>query len=86
MALSETELALMDALKAIADVVIAANEGAAKALAISFEHQRDGKIQVGQPDAAALFELLRLFVADPERKAYREQVRRLLAERPQGRA
>jgi hypothetical protein len=80
------EIALMDAIKSVADVVMAMNPGASKALAGAFEHQRDGKIQTKLPDAAALFELLRLFVADPERQAYREQVRQLLSAPPQGRA
>jgi hypothetical protein len=86
MPLSENEIALVDAIKAVADVVMAMNPGAAKALATSFESQRDGKIQTEQPDAAALFELLRRFVADPERQAYREQVRQLLSAPTQGRA
>ncbi len=84
--LSEIELALIDAFKSLADVLMAMNPNAVKALTTSFEHQRNGKLQTGQPNAAAVFELLRLFVADPKRQAYRERIRLLLAAPPQGRA
>ncbi len=86
MSLSENEIALMDAVKAVADVLIAMNEKTASALEMAFAHQRDGKIATKQPDAAALFELLRRFAADPERAAFRKQVRELLSATPQGRA
>lgn len=84
--LSEVEFALIDAYKSLADVLMAMNPNAAKALTTSYEHQRNGKIATKQPYAAALFELLRKFVADPERQAYRLQLRRLLSEPPQGSA
>lgn len=82
--LSEVEIALMDAFKALADVIMAMNPNAARALTTSFEHQRDGKLKTGQAAAVAVFELLRRFVVDPERQAAREQIRRLLAMPPQG--
>ena len=84
--LSEVEFALVDAYKSLADVLMAMNPNAATALTTSYEHQRNGNIQKDQPHAAALFELLRRFVADPERQAYRLQLRKLLSEPSQGSA
>jgi hypothetical protein len=76
-ALTEVEIALLDAIKSIADVAMAMNPNVSRALAKSFTHQRDGKLKAGQPNAAAVFEHLREFVADPAREADREQKRRL---------
>jgi hypothetical protein len=84
--LSEIEIAIVDAFKSLADVLMAMNPNAAKALTNSFEHQRNGKIRTGQPNAALVFEMLRAFVADPERQAIRERIRQLLSAPPQGRA
>ena len=42
--LSEIEIAIVDAFKSLADVLMAMNPNAAKALTNSFEHQRNGKI------------------------------------------
>lgn len=84
--LSEVELALVDANKAVLDVVMQAIPNSEKYLARSFAHQRDGKIQLAQPTAAAVFEMLRLFVVDPARQANREGVRKILEEEPKGRA
>ena len=84
--LSEVEIALTDAIKTVLEFVIHAHPGAEKYLSHAFEHQRDRQLQTKQPDAAALSEILRRFVVDPVRQTNREEVRRLLAEPPQGRA
>lgn len=86
MPMSDTEIALLDAIKSVADVLISMNEGAATALETSFAHQRDEKLRLRQPEAYAVFELLRAFVADPERKRRRAEVRRILSEEPKGQA
>ena len=84
--LSEIELALTDALKTILEVITQGLPGSEKYLARSFADQRDGKLLKELPNAAALFEMLRRFVADPNRQANREEIRKLLEEPPEGRA
>ena len=83
--LSDTEIAIIDAFKTLADQLMAINPNAVSALATSFEHQRNAKLQAGQPGAAVVFGLLHRFVADPERQLYREQIRQLLTVPPRGR-
>ncbi len=65
--LSEIEIALLDALKTTLEMIIHVAPGSERYLARAFAHQRDAKLQTAQPDAAAVFELLQRFVADPER-------------------
>lgn len=86
MALSDTELALVDAIKSIAEVLMAMHPRAAAALAASFRHQENLLIQAGRQDAALVLGLLQRFAADPARQAEREQVRRVISEPPQGQA
>jgi hypothetical protein len=85
-ALSDVEIALIDAIKSVSDVVMAMDPHAAGVLATNFAHQRDGKLAKDQPEAAAVFEILRLFVDDPDRKEYRNLVRKAMSERSKGSA
>lgn len=82
----DTEIALLDAIKTLAEVVMFAHPGSEKYLTRAFEYQARAKLQSGQPEAAALFELLRQFVAAADRQSNREAVRKFLEEPPQGRA
>ena len=84
--LSEVEVALIDALQTILEVIAHGLPGSEKYLVRSFEHQRNVKMLKKQPNAAALFELLRRFVVDPKRQANREEIRRILQEPPKGQA
>lgn len=84
--LSEIEIALIDVVKAVLLVLIATHPGAQQPLLTSFAHQRDDKLRLAQPDAAAVFELLRAFAAHPALQAEIAQVRALMAAPPQGRA
>lgn len=84
--LSEVEVALIDALKTILEIMMQGLQGSEKYLGQAFAHQRDAKIQTKQPTAAAVFEMLRQFVADPTRQANREEIRKLLQEQPKGQA
>jgi hypothetical protein len=84
--MSETEIALMDAIKTLAEIFMYAHPGAEKYLTRAFEHQAQAKIQLGQPDAAAMFALLHEFVASPERGSNRAAIRKFLEEPPQGQA
>lgn len=84
--ISEIEVAIVDALKTILEVIVHAHPGAEKYLIRAFAHQRAAKLQTKQPHAAAVFELLRQFVADPTRQTNRAEIRKLLQEPPKGRA
>jgi len=84
-ALSETEQALVDALKTDIEATCALNSTARAAFAESFRQQRDGNIAKKQPKAAAVFEMLRVYCADA-RPNERERAQQLLQERPKGRA
>ena len=84
--LSEVDIAIIDAFKTFLEVTLSLYPQSLKYLARSFAHQRDGKIATKQPDAAAVFEILRQFVAGPKREANREEIRKLLQEPPKGQA
>jgi len=84
--LSDVEIALVDALKTILEITMHTHPGAEKYFARAFAHQRDGKLETSQPDAAAVFGLLLQFVVDPTRQAAREQLATFLSEEPKGQA
>ena len=84
--LTGTELALLDAIKTLSGALITLDPRMAEILPESFAHQRDGNLQGGQLQAAAVFSLLHDFVADPERQKAREEARLLLKEEPKGTA
>lgn len=84
--LSEIEVALISAHKAIIDVLLNAGIVSAKVLEEIFAEQRNAAVQKGMPVAAGVMEILRLFASDPEREAFRQQLRRAAKEPPQGSA
>ncbi len=84
--LSDVEIALIDALKTVMEIIMHAHPGAEKYLGRAFASQRDKKLQTAQPDAAAVLELLQQFVADPKRQAARARLAKFLLETPKGQA
>jgi len=88
--LSDAEIALMDAIKALMEIMMTA--GIAKPAAFDFmlTHQRNGYLSKRMPTAAAVMEMLRTFATDPQRDAQRQELRanlqRILEEPPQGTA
>ena len=84
--LSDVEIALADAVKTILEIIMHAHPGAEKYFARAFGQQRDKKLETAQPDAAAVFEILRQFVADPTRQEAREQLAKFFSEAPMGQA
>lgn len=84
--ITEGEIALMDAIKTLSEIIMYAIPGTEKYLIRSFQEQAHAKLQSGQPDAAAMFALLHQFVASPERSANREAIRKFLEEPPKGQA
>jgi hypothetical protein len=83
--LTEGEIALMDAIKSIIDVMLESGVPP-QAFERNFVHQRDGYIRTGRPKAAGMLEMLRLFATDPQRAASRQQRSQTLREPPKGQA
>ena len=84
--LSEVEIALIDAMKTILEVILFVHPESRKYLDQAYGNQRDTKLQSRQPGGAAVLELLRLFVVDPERQEAREQLAKFLSAEPRGQA
>ena len=84
--LSDVEIALIDSLKTALEVIIHAHPGSEKYLARAYGYQSDAKLKTDQPDGAAVHELLRQFVANPERQEARERLAKFLSAEPEGRA
>ena len=84
--LGDAEIALMDAIKSVIEILMTA--GIAKPAVFNrlFTHQRDAYLQKEMPTAAAVMEMLRLFAIDPGRAASRDTQRKVLEEPPQGSA
>lgn len=84
--LRDTEIALMDAIKSILEVIMTAGIAKPELFDRMFSHQRDGYLAKGNGSAAGVMELLRAFVSDPTRAAHREGLRKVLTEPPAGSA
>ena len=70
--LSDVEIALMDSIKSIIEMLAAKKIARPEEFAPIFEYQRDKVLERHQPTSAAVFEQLRVFCLDPERKQFRE--------------
>jgi hypothetical protein len=84
--LTDAEIALMDAIKTVLEVIMTAGVAKAPVFEGMFSYQRDVYLAKRQPTSAAVMELLRRFADDPERKAHREMLRTLIQESPKGSA
>lgn len=84
--LNDVEIALMDAIKAVVEILLTQNIAQPDTFDQMFTHQRDTYIQKKMPDAAAVMEMLRQFASNPQRAAQREAIRTALREPPKGTA
>lgn len=80
--LRNSEVALMDAIKTVLEIIIAKNISAPSTLAQIFQMQSKSYPKELMPKAAFVMESLRDFVSDPERKSQREKAERLSQEPP----
>jgi len=69
--LSDIEIALIDSIKTIIEMLAAKQIAKPEEFAPMFEHQRDQVVAKHQPAGAAVFELLRAYCLDPKRKQFR---------------
>jgi len=80
--LTESEVALIAALKTVIEIMLNAGIAPVAVFDEMFAGQRDSYIAKGLPTAAGVIELLRLFATDPAREALRQQRRRTVSEQP----
>ena len=83
--LRDSEIAIIDALKMLIEIMVASGTAKPEGLQRLFAHQRDGYITKNMPNAAVVMEVLRTF-AQPPRATSSEAHRRALEEPPQGSA
>ena len=84
--LRDSDIAMIDALKMLVEVLVTRNVIKADVVRQIFAHQRDGYIAKRMPNAAVVMEVLRTFAVDPPRDEKSEALRRALEEPPQGTA
>jgi hypothetical protein len=84
--LRDTEIALMDAIKTVMEIIMTAGIAGPSVFDKMFSYQRDAYIQKQMGEAAGVMELLRKFASDPTRAEHREGLRKLLTEEPKGSA
>jgi hypothetical protein len=86
--LRDSEIAIIDALKMIVEIMVAKGIVPAEGLRKLFAGQRDGYIRKEMANAAVVMEVLRTFAIarQPEPESERENLRRALDEPPQGSA
>lgn len=86
--LRDSEIAIIDALKIIVEIMVAKGIVPAEGLRKLFAGQRDGYIRKEMANAAVVMEVLRTFAVarQTEPEAERENLRRALDEPPQGSA
>jgi hypothetical protein len=84
--LSESDIATIDALKTLVDIMLSAGVAPPSVFDEALAHQRDGHLQNGRQKTAGMLEVLRQFATDPQREASRQQIRQALRSRPKGQA
>jgi hypothetical protein len=84
--LRDSEVALMDAIKTVLEVIIAKGISVPDTLASMFSQQSASYPQAEMPKAVFVMDSLRDFVLDPKRKELREQLRLTLQVPPKGSA
>lgn len=84
--LRDSEIAIVDALKMLMEVLVATGTVKAEIFQKLFARQRDGYIAKEMPNAAVIMEVLRGFAQPSTRDQDQEALRRELEKPPQGRA
>jgi len=84
--LRDPEIALMDAIKTVMEIIMTAGIAGPSVFDKMFSHQRNAYLQKRMGEAAGVMELLRKFASDPTREKHRETLRKLLMEEPKGSA
>lgn len=83
--LRDSEIAIIDALKMLVEIIIAAGIARPDGLQRLFVQQRDLYVSKNMANAAVVMEVLRTF-AQPDQKGLTEEQRRALEQPPQGSA
>lgn len=84
--LRDSEIAIVDALKMLMEVLVATGTVKAEVFQKLFARQRDGYIAKEMPNAAVIMEVLRGFAQPTPRSEEDEAIRRELEKPPQGSA
>lgn len=84
--LRDSEIALMDAMKSIIEIILTANIAKPQVFDKLFASQSEQYEKKRMPAAIAVMELLREFVNNPNREKHRQSLRQILQESPKGRA
>jgi hypothetical protein len=85
--LRDSEIAIIDALKMIVEILVAKGIVPAEGFRRLFASQRDGYIRKDMANAAVVMEVLRTFaIAKPPAEQNDESLRRAMEEPPQGSA
>ena len=84
--LRDSEIAIVDAIKMMMEIMVATGVVKAEVFQRIFAHQRDGYIAKAMPNAAVIMEVLRGFAVSPARDSDREALREALDKPPQGSA
>lgn len=84
--LSEREVALIDAIRSLADIMLAANIAPVSAFDRLFAHHRDGYLAKGLVQAAGTMEIIRRLATDPKAEASRQLLRQAITESTKGSA
>ena len=84
--LRDSEIAIIDALKMIVEIMVARGIVPAEGFRKIFANQRDGYIRKEMANAAVVMEVLRTFTVARPAEPEREDFRRALDEPPQGSA
>ncbi len=84
--LRDSEIALVDALKMMMEIMVATGVVKAEVFQRVFAHQRDGYIAKSMPNAAVVMEVLRGFAVRPAADPDKEALRQALEKPPQGSA
>lgn len=82
--LRDSEIAIVDALKLLMEVLVATGTVKADVFQRLFAHQRDGYIAKEMPNAAVIMEVLRGFAVPKSTEPKREALRKELDKPPQG--
>jgi hypothetical protein len=84
--LRDSEIAIVDALKLMMEVLVVTGTVKAEVFEEIFAQQRDGYITKEMPNAAVIMEVLRGFAANPPGKRDEEAHREEMDKPPQGNA
>jgi len=84
--LRDSELALMDAIKTILEIIMTAGIAKPSLIDKMLDQQTQKYMQKRMPNAVVVMGLIRKFVKDEQREEHRKQLRKILRESPAGSA